>query len=119
MVLSPGVDSAAPRTAVDQRERVVGHAVAAPGHVLVGPREHEGLAVQAGGFARLHVEHRAAARPAAAAASCSGRGVGTSGSNRSSVYSGPIASYSERPSSSQRCGVRQPGTVDGVNWSIV
>ena len=102
---------------VDQSQGIGRYGIAAPGDVLVGTRQHELVPIQRGGFVGVHIQHRK--RHAANFAAATSASADTDRSNRNSVKPAPIASYSDRPSRSQTCGTRHPGTVDGVKSYIV
>ena len=81
--------------------------------MLIGTRENEFLSVEACRGARVDIDDGEGYAPLP----CRLDQVGhvDSGVKAQQRVLGPIASYSERPSDSHTCGVRQPGTVDGVN----
>jgi hypothetical protein len=84
--------------------------------MLIGAREHEFRGVEPGRLGRVDIDH--GERYAPLSGRCDELSHLDLRVKHNSVYSGPIASYTERPSESHTCGVRQPGTVEGVNADI-
>ena len=86
--------------------------------MLIRPRQQQLVRIQRVRLPSASTSSTANGTPRNVAASTNGV-TGTDRSNRNTVNHGPIASYSDRPSRSQTCGTRQPGTVDGVKSYIV